>query len=76
MLALQPRHEAQLRAALSAVHAARQMLAGQIDSPQLQHVELIAGAMREALDHLAALGGQMTPDDVIGKIFATFCIGK
>ncbi len=76
MLALQPRHEAQLRAALGAVHSARQMLAGQIDSPQLQEMELIAGVMREALDHLAALGGQMTPDDVIGKIFATFCIGK
>jgi len=32
--------------------------------------------MRAALDALAGLGGQLTPDDVIGKVFATFCIGK
>jgi len=43
---------------------------------RLEHVEWIAGAMRAALDELAALGGRMTPDDVIGRVFATFCVGK
>jgi tRNA modification GTPase len=42
----------------------------------LEGTELIADRMRQGLDRLAALGGAMTPDDVIGKVFATFCIGK
>ncbi len=32
--------------------------------------------MRAALDELGALAGEMTPDDVLGRIFATFCVGK
>jgi tRNA modification GTPase len=32
--------------------------------------------MRLALDALAELTGQISPDDIIGRVFATFCIGK
>lgn len=39
-------------------------------------VELIALELREALDALGAVLGQVTPDDVLGRVFATFCIGK
>ena len=38
--------------------------------------ELVALELREALDALGSALGQVTPDDVIGRIFATFCIGK
>jgi tRNA modification GTPase len=38
--------------------------------------ELTAGALRRALDALGELTGRLSPDDVIGRIFATFCIGK
>ncbi|MEM9789543.1 MAG: GTPase [Planctomycetota bacterium] len=38
--------------------------------------ELIAGEMRAALDALARLGGELTPDDVIGRVFSAFCVGK
>jgi tRNA modification GTPase len=38
--------------------------------------ELLASELRLALDHLGELTGQVSPDDVIGRIFATFCIGK
>lgn len=38
--------------------------------------ELIAGRLRGALDCLGELTGRMTPDDVIGRVFATFCVGK
>ena len=38
--------------------------------------ELIAGRLRVALDCLGELTGRMTPDDVIGRVFATFCVGK
>ena len=76
MLALQPRHHDELTAALDAIIAARHMLVDQLDSDSLADMELVAAVLRQGLDHLGALGGQMSPDDVIGRIFATFCIGK
>lgn len=76
MLALQPRHEAAIRAALDAVHEARSPVLIQRAEAALARPEVIAQAMRTALDELAGLGGQMTRDDVIGRIFSTFCVGK
>jgi len=76
MLALQPRHEQALNDAKSQITLARQLLADQLDTKAIQDVELIAGHLREALNSLAALGGELSPDDVIGKVFATFCVGK
>lgn len=38
--------------------------------------ELIASSLRVALDELGAIVGVVTPDDVLGRVFATFCIGK
>lgn len=75
-LALQPRHEASLNATVAAVGTARHMLTRQLDGRQVERSELIASALRNALDELAALGGHLSPDEVIGRIFANFCIGK
>ena len=52
------------------------MLAPCTGHPALPDIELLADAMRAALNALAALGGQLTPDQVIGRVFATFCVGK
>ncbi|MBX3376093.1 MAG: 50S ribosome-binding GTPase [Phycisphaeraceae bacterium] len=38
--------------------------------------ELAASSLRQALDALGEVTGRISPDDVIGRIFATFCIGK
>ncbi|HBS29099.1 MAG TPA: hypothetical protein DEB06_06530, partial [Phycisphaerales bacterium] len=38
--------------------------------------ELAASALRTALDHLGQISGAISPDEVLGRIFATFCIGK
>jgi tRNA modification GTPase len=76
MLALQPRHESALREARARLAAARALLAPHRDGHAIADVELVAGELRAALDHLAALGGALTPDDVIGRVFATFCVGK
>ena len=38
--------------------------------------ELAALEVREALDALGEITGRTTPDEVIGRIFANFCIGK
>lgn len=42
----------------------------------LSDPELIACEMRLALDALGDLGGAITPDEVIGRVFASFCVGK
>ena len=76
MLALQPRHAAALRAAGEHLTTARDLLEAQRDAEIIDHVELVAQAVRSALDDLAGLGGRMTPDDVIGRVFARFCVGK
>ncbi len=74
LLSLQPRHESALREALACLEDAIH----HIDPAAyaLDEIELVAGAMRQALDELAGLGGQLTPDDVIGRVFSTFCVGK
>lgn len=38
--------------------------------------ELLAEDLRAAQDALGEITGAMTPDDLLGKIFSSFCIGK
>ncbi len=39
-------------------------------------LELLADDMRVAQQHLGEITGEFTSDDLLGEIFATFCIGK
>ncbi len=38
--------------------------------------ELVASALRTALDRLGEVSGAIPPDDVLGRLFSSFCIGK
>ncbi len=38
--------------------------------------ELVAEDLRQAQNALSEITGQFTPDDLLGKIFSSFCIGK
>lgn len=38
--------------------------------------ELMAEELRLAQDHLGLITGKFTPDDLLGEIFSSFCIGK
>ena len=42
-----------------------------VDAP-----ELVAAALRTALDRLGEVSGAIPPDDVLGRLFSSFCIGK
>ena len=59
------------RAALLAEAAAGLEGALSLDAP-----ELVAASLRTALDRLGEVAGAIPPDDVLGRLFAGFCIGK
>lgn len=64
------RHRRALRSALADLGEAASLVGS--GAPE----ELVAGALRGALDALGELCGRISPDDVIGRVFATFCVGK
>lgn len=69
-----PRH----RRALASTVAGLDESLTHVDSSAraLAHPELVALSMRHALDALGELVGEISPDDVIGRVFASFCVGK
>lgn len=71
--ALLPRHRAALFTALTALASARDTLGS---SGTIEHAEKTAAALRLALDAVGELVGRISPDDVLGRVFATFCVGK
>jgi len=75
MLALVPRHRRSLGAAADWLGLALERLDAETGE-QILDAELVAGALRGTLDELAELAGEITPDDVLGRIFASFCVGK
>ena len=42
----------------------------------VEEPELVAIGLRDALDAMGELIGEISPDDVLGRVFATFCVGK
>ncbi len=68
-LALNRRH-------VAAIQEAREALSRVADRVSDGGGELIALELRESLDALGRVIGSVTPDDVLGKIFSSFCIGK
>jgi tRNA modification GTPase len=69
-IALRPRHATALQSAGNHLRGARKHI-GDCDA-----AELIAADMRLALNCLGSITGAMTPDDVLGEVFASFCVGK
>lgn len=76
VVALLPRHASALHIAADMLTAALNALRTNTSERHLEQPELLAADMRSALDELAAFVGNMTPDDVLARVFAKFCIGK
>ncbi len=64
---LLPRHRRSLQEAIQAIGPLL------IEMPA---AEIVADSLRTALDSLAVLIGRVSPDDVLGRVFSTFCVGK
>lgn len=75
-LAVLPRHAAALTKARGAIEDTVSRLDDTDGDSRLHDEEIIAGLMREALDALGEISGRIEPDDVIGRVFAHFCVGK
>ncbi|MCA6067699.1 tRNA uridine-5-carboxymethylaminomethyl(34) synthesis GTPase MnmE [Chryseobacterium sp. RG1] len=64
------RHFEALQKSLDAVHKVKEAISFQIST------ELLAYELRNALEHLGEISGEVTNDEVLGNIFSKFCIGK
>jgi tRNA modification GTPase len=70
-LVLNHRHRALLQEAGPRLHAA-----GLLAEAAARQPELLAAELRQALDLLGRITGRISPDEVLGRIFSQFCIGK
>jgi tRNA modification GTPase len=69
LAALLPRHRRAIESMESSVGAGMDLARG-ADAAEL------AGHLRMALDAAGELVGRIAPDDILGRVFATFCVGK
>ena len=60
--------------AAEAVRAAGDLLAGSAEVADV--AELAAAELREALAELGVISGQIVTEDILGRIFERFCVGK
>ena len=64
------RHKEELTAASAALKAVRTGIINGLSS------DLVSQDLRESLHHLGAITGEISTDEVLGRIFEKFCIGK
>lgn len=67
-------HEASLGTARAAL--VEEAVTALDDALAVDQAELVAASLRTALDRLGEVSGAIPPDDVLGRLFAGFCIGK
>jgi len=73
-IALTARQRVCLEAACSALQRARRL--GTEAAATLDLADLLAVELREALQTLGELAGAVTTEDLLDRVFSTFCIGK
>ena len=42
----------------------------------MEHPELVSAALHGAIESLGGIAGRLAPDDILGRIFSRFCVGK
>ena len=74
LLALSNRQRNALHDAINAIQRAVKLCRAHHDVSQC--VELLSVEVRDAMDALSLLTGRINTEDLLGRIFAEFCIGK
>jgi len=72
VLTLTIRQREALQTGIENLHRAGKVLSEHDSIPS----ELVALELREALDHLGEITGEVVTEEVLGRIFSRFCIGK
>ena len=70
LLITNARHHDLLQRSLEAIDSSKRLLM------QRASEELVLVGLHNALRYLDEITGETTPDDILGQIFSTFCIGK
>jgi len=73
-LALAAEQREGLSGAIAAIERARELARG--ENAIIEVAELIALELHEASGQLGLLVGELVPDELLGRIFARFCVGK
>ncbi|MCP4375451.1 MAG: GTP-binding protein, partial [bacterium] len=73
-MGLHVRQKRALEASAEAVRRAADLIAPAAEVSDI--AELAAVELREALDQLGQISGQVITEDILGKIFQRFCVGK
>ncbi|MCH2151864.1 MAG: 50S ribosome-binding GTPase [Phycisphaerales bacterium] len=73
-MVLAPRQEVAMKLALDRLEEAKQRLS--FSKEAIDDPELVAGLMRDALDQLGEITGVISPDEILDRVFSSFCIGK
>ncbi len=68
------RHREAVEAALGALQRCADETGG-IDET-IDRADILAFELREALEALGSVAGSVTTDDLLGRVFSSFCIGK
>lgn len=71
---LLPRHRLALHRFRDHLMTAADLI--EVETTRLSSPELTAAALREGLDAIGELTGRISPDEVLGRVFASFCVGK
>ncbi|RMH24152.1 MAG: tRNA uridine-5-carboxymethylaminomethyl(34) synthesis GTPase MnmE [Planctomycetota bacterium] len=69
-----PRHRRAIARTLAHLHQARDAV--DPEAHALAEPELIAAALRAAIDALAELTGPVGTEDLLARVFSAFCVGK
>jgi tRNA modification GTPase len=70
LLITNARHHDLLRGAIESVKTSEELLKARVSE------ELILVGLHNALRFLGEITGETTSDEILGRIFSTFCIGK
>ena len=57
-------------------HAEQHLLEGKLQLEEYKAGELLAEELRLTQQYLSEITGEFTSDDLLGRIFSSFCIGK